>query len=500
MYQAVLRFLVGSLVLALLLGTFNKIAFDEFAILQTTVLALIFCYIFQRIFERIFRVAGNKESWLITALIIALIVGPSNVEDIWLPLGTAAAAAIGSKFLLTWHKRHIFNPAAFGIVVMAITLGTGSSWWIGTMPFSLLTVIGGLLIAYKIRRVSSVMVFLAVYLIGFIGLNSTELSLTTNLELVRALLLDTPLLFFASIMLIEPATSPTGRRNRVLYAAAVAAGIVSVQRFWPGIQFSFELVLLGGNGLTRLVERGGSLPVTLVKREKLTESIESFFFETSPKLNFTPGQFLEWTVPHANPDSRGIRRWFTIASSPTEPYLQLTTRFAEKSSTLKSAMRQLQPGQQISAHGLEGDFVLPADKTAAIVMIAGGIGITPFRSMIRFLLDRGEARDITLIYAVRQAEDLVFMDVFEQAQRAFGLKLVPVVAEGSASWQGKVGRIEKQLLNAEAPEINHSEVYISGPEPMVEALSGVVRELGTPNSAIHQDFFPGYDASDATRQ
>jgi ferredoxin-NADP reductase len=301
-------------------------------------------------------------------------------------------------------------------------------------------------------------------------------------------------------MLVEPATSPTSRNLWPGYAVLTAAIALLLQRYLPTVPYSLELALLGGNILTRVVERRNTFPLTLIRREKLTSNIESFFFEIAPRIHFQPGQFLEWTVPHAAPDSRGIRRWFTIASAPTEPVIQLTTRFSKKSSSFKASLRSLKIGDRIVAHGLEGDFTLPADKTKGLVFIAGGIGITPFRSMIKFLLDSGEARDITLIYATKRVEDLVFMNIFEQAKEAFGIKIVPVVAEPDTTWHGRAGRVDQALFTEEAPDIKTSEVYISGPEPMVESISGLIRDLGVPNHSIHQDFFPGYPANDAIKQ
>jgi len=311
-------------------------------------------------------------------------------------------------------------------------------------------------------------------------------------------LLNSPVIFFATIMLIEPATSPTGHRNKDIYAIFVAAAVLLMQRFLPDINYSMELGLLSGNLLTRVIEKNVNNSMTLVKKESLSPNIISFFFETAPKIKYIPGQFLEWTVPHANPDGRGLRRWFTIASSPTEKYIQLTTRFADKSSTLKTALRDLKVGNHIWAHGLEGDFVMPSDKTKALVLIAGGIGITPFRSMIKYLLDRGEARDITVLYAAKKVEDLVFVDLLNEAKEAFGAKIIPVLSEPDQEWTGLTGQINKELLTAQIPSIKKSEVFVSGPEPMVETLSQTLREIGVPNGSIHQDFFPGYTASDVT--
>lgn len=496
MYQLVVRYLLGLIVIAAGLSIFERLNFQWLEIVTTFVIAILACFIVNYFLAKFLKIAVNKESWLISAAILTLIIGPGDVEKIGLPIVVAGAAAMLSKFVLKWHNRHIFNPAAVGVLVMSLVAGTGSSWWVGIMPLTIVVILGGLVIAYKVRRLKMVGIFLATYLVGFFLLNGTQLDLVTNQKLLTSVLLNSPLIFFATIMLIEPATSPTGSLVKKLYGAFVAIVILLVQRFLPEVNYSIEIGLLAGNLLTRVVERTGNLPMTLVKKEALSPSIESFYFETSPKINFQPGQFFEWTVPHSQPDSRGLRRWFTIASSPTEKYVQLTTRFAQKSSTLKTTLRNLRVGEHIWAHGLEGDFVLPTDKTKALTFIAGGIGITPFRSMIKYLVDHGESRDITLVFAAKKEEDLIFQDLFSQASEAFGLKLIPVLSEPGKGWQGLSGTIDGTLLKREVPGITASDVYVSGPEPMVETLSQKLRDIGVPNSSIRQDFFPGYLASD----
>ncbi len=496
MYQLVTRYLAGLLVVAIGLSLLGLLSFNWQQVFTTAAVAIIVCYLTNRIFASLFRVSANKESWLISALILALVIGPGSVTGVWLPLVVAGTAAMASKYLLKWNNRHLFNPAAIGLIVMNLLVGTGSSWWVGTMPLTIAVIIGGLVICYKVRRIRLSLLFIVSYLVLFFLLNSAQLDWATNKMFLQSILLDSPVIFFATIMLIEPATSPTGWRVRSVYAVLVAAAILLIQRFLPAIGFSFELGLLAGNVFTRVVEKGTNWPMTLVKKERLTPNITSFFFETAPKINFQPGQFLEWTVPHVHPDSRGIRRWFTIASSPTESFIQLTTRFAEQSSSLKTALGSLKIGEHIWAHGLEGDFVLPKDKTKALVFIAGGIGITPFRSMIKYLLDRGEARDITLLFAVKKSSDLVFLDLFEEAKEAFGVKIVTVVTEPDEKWRGVTGNVDKQILTNQIPTLKDAEVFVSGPEPMVEKLSEILRDCGVANASIHQDFFPGYTAGD----
>jgi len=111
----------------------------------------------------------------------------------------------------------------------------------------------------------------------------------------------------------------------------------------------------------------------------------SFIFAPEQTLQWKAGQLLRYVLNHANPDDRGVERFFSIASAPHEKHVMVTTRFASKSSSFKKALRKLRPGDAIEAHDLEGDFVVD-DSEKTFVFIAGGIGIT--QRSLRFLSAR----------------------------------------------------------------------------------------------------------------
>ena len=148
------------------------------------------------------------------------------------------------------------------------------------------------------------------------------------------------------------------------------------------------------------------------------------FIFAKPHLKFEPGQYLEWTLGHERTDSRGNRRYFTIASSPTEPNLRLGVKFYDNPSSFKKKMLAMEPGDEIMAGQLAGDFILPRDPEKKLVFIAGGIGITPFRSMVKYLMDRGEKRLIALLYSNRTVSEIAYRDVFDEGARMIGLKTI----------------------------------------------------------------------------
>src|SRR5438128_2636442 len=131
-------------------------------------------------------------------------------------------------------------------------------------------------------------------------------------------------------------------------------------------------------------------------QETIASSIKSFWFKPTRPVHYTAGQYIELKLPHDKPDNRGERRWFTLSSYPTEPLLSITTKFTDPGSSFKRALLDMKQGQIINMSDPMGDFVLPKDDTIPLIFVAGGIGVTPVRSMIKWLSDKAEKRDIKL--------------------------------------------------------------------------------------------------------
>lgn len=231
----------------------------------------------------------------------------------------------------------------------------------------------------------------------------------------------------------------------------------------------------------------------LIEKLQFSDTIIGFVFQPKEKIDFQAGQFLEWILPHPNPDDRGVKRHFTISSSPTEDNLMLTTKFSTRSSSFKKALQQLKIGDEIEVGHVEGDFTLPDDPSAPLVFIAGGIGVTPFRSMIKFLFDTGQKRDITLLYSNKTPADIVFKDLYDDASAKVGFKVVYVLTDPAPpGWQGDSGFIDEAMIKQEVPDWQRRTFYVSGPEPMVEAFEKMLGEMGISEAHLKRDFFPGY--------
>src|SRR5258707_9859076 len=132
-----------------------------------------------------------------------------------------------------------------------------------------------------------------------------------------------------------------------------------------------------------------------------------------------------------------------------------------------------QRNSETGAPQLGGDFTLPADPNKRLVFIAGGIGITPFRSMIKYLLDKRQKRPITVFYANRTVNEIVYKDVLDQAQKYLGIKTIYTLTDTSqipAEWTGQVGYITGKMLRKQVPYFRYCIYYQSDPNYMVKEL------------------------------
>jgi ferredoxin-NADP reductase len=148
------------------------------------------------------------------------------------------------------------------------------------------------------------------------------------------------------------------------------------------------------------------------------------------------------------------------------------------------------------ANNLAGDFVLPTDHRTKLVFIAGGIGITPFRSMLKYLVDNRLNRTITLFYCLSDPKQIVYKDILNEAKE-YGLKVVYVLApppgqEVPKSWSGEVGFMTKDLITKHVLDYSKRNFYVSGPDAMVQANKKLLRSMDIPRDQIKTDYFAGY--------
>ncbi len=495
MYRLMLYYLGGLIVVAGFFGAVGILPYNPLWLLFSVCLIIAICWFTNAIFANIFRVPSNEESVVITALILVLIISPmKNSQDlsffslaIW-----ASILAIASKYILAIGKKHIFNPAAFAVAITALAINQTASWWVGTIMMSPFVIIGGLLVAKKILRFDLVFSFILVALAGVIASHLTNQG--SLFMVIEKTLLSSSALFLAFVMLTEPYTTPPTAYLRICYGALVGFLFVPVLHFGK-VYSTPELALLVGNIFVYLVSPKIKLILTLKEKVPIATDAYDFVFTTKQKLCFKAGQYLEWTFKHPYPDNRGIRRYFTIASSPTEKEIKMGVKFYQPASTFKKQLLNMPLGDTLVASQLSGDFILPKDKNKKLIFIAGGIGITPFRSMIKYLIDKKERRTITVFYSNKTVADVSYAKDFDQAEKELGIKTVYSLTDkgsGPPGWLGETGFVDMKMITKYVPNFEDRYFYISGPHAMVVVFTKMLKEMGVKDKQIIKDFFPGF--------
>ena len=491
MYRLVLYYLIAILGSAVLLSFFHILAYDPLALLVSASFLLAVCALTNWIFARIFEVPANEESTYITALILALIITPiQSFNDLWF-LGWAAVLSMASKYILAIKGKHVFNPVAIAVAVTYFTINQSASWWVGDAALLPIVLVGGLLVARRIRRFDMLWTFLGTVFATV--LIASLLSGEALWGMLQKVLLYSPLVFFGFVLLTEPLTSPPTRRLRILYSALV--GFLFTPLFHIGSLYTTpELAMVIGNVFSYLVSPKAKLVLKLKAKIQIAPDIYEFIFSPSRKLSYAPGQYMEWTLGHEDPDSRGNRRYFTLASSPTESDLRLGVKFYQNSSSYKKAMLSMGNEHEIVAAQLAGDFVLPKDPKQKCVFIAGGIGVTPYRSMVQYLLDTRQKRPITHFYAIRKPDEIVYRDVFDRAEKELGIKTIYTLTDQQtipSGWGGRVGRVSPQWIKKLVPGYQQALYYLSGPIGMIASFQDMLHQLGIDDAQIRIDYFAG---------
>ncbi|MGD0919143.1 MAG: FAD-dependent oxidoreductase [Thermodesulfobacteriota bacterium] len=234
--------------------------------------------------------------------------------------------------------------------------------------------------------------------------------------------------------------------------------------------------------------------VGLKERRLEVEEVISFVFDLGGRpFEYRPGQYAFCELDTLDfPDERGNRRHFTISSSPTEKgIVMFTTRM--RGSGFKETLRHATLGYEINIGTLLGHFVMPEGEIRRHVFIAGGIGITPYRSMLRCAADVKKPIDAVMLYFSHSSADIVFRQELEEIARQMAtFSLVHVLSDPEPGWKGEKGRLNEALLRKWVPNLDQRLFWISGPPPMVTAYKQLVKQTGVGDEAIRTDSFAGY--------
>jgi ferredoxin-NADP reductase/nitrite reductase/ring-hydroxylating ferredoxin subunit len=263
---------------------------------------------------------------------------------------------------------------------------------------------------------------------------------------------------------------------------------------------------------TKRIEGPPLQELTLLEKKKVEGTdMMSFKFDKQDKqegkgsvetLDYTAGQYAYFDIGGVNNDPKGPIRHFTISSSPTETFIMISTRIRD--SPYKQRLSSLEEGVKVKVRGPEGKFVLHQDYSKPAVFLSGGIGVTPFRSMIKYATDKQLPIKIIMFDSNRNEQNILYKNEFnEWANTNKSLKVVFAITEEdskkrpstSSSWTGERGRIDKEMLtkHLSGDEVNHAIFYVSGPPAMLNAMKSILEEeLKIIKERIKVEEFTGY--------
>ncbi|MGN6327301.1 ferredoxin--NADP reductase [Pseudolysinimonas sp.] len=481
---------VGLVALVLAFIPNGPLSFSPLALLATASVLLVTSYLANGLGGLILRTRPQLSSTVITALLLLFILRPSIEVLPLLGAALAAVVAVVSKYLVAWRGRHILNPAAAGAFVIGFLPSLGfAAWWIGIPQLLPVVAVGAVLILFRTRRLLLGLVYTVVVVAVLELRGLVDGGVPT--ELLSLALVSLPTVFVAGFMLSEPLTLPPRRWQQLAEAALV--GLLTVMPFSlvGGIYNSPQLALLVGNVLAFLVGQRRGIRLRFVERRALTPTSWDFAFAPTAPVRFRPGQYMELALPHSGTDARGWRRVFSIASAPESGELRFGVRLPDKPSSFKTALLELEPGTAVSATSVSGDFLLPRDPGRKLLLLAGGIGVTPFVGQLQQAAVETPERDIVLVSAIASGAELAYGPELA----ATGFRVVVVAPDRPADLPDGLEWVEGSSLTADivhalVPDAPERTALVSGAPAAVRDLKRALRGSGV--RRVLTDTFIGY--------
>jgi ferredoxin-NADP reductase/Na+-translocating ferredoxin:NAD+ oxidoreductase RnfD subunit len=491
MYQLVLRGLAVLAGITIVLAFFQVLSFTALDLLLSLIILLFTARVANGFCALFTKAAPTPESAYITGFILFFILSPIQSASDALVLMLVATLAMVTKYVFVLHKKHIFNPAAAGVLLLSLAGSGVAIWWVATPILFPVVLVLGLLIVRKIKRFDLFWSFIIASTATYAVRSVIAGSITA--ATMAQFFLSFPLIFFGTIMLTEPQTMPSNRTDRIIFGGLVGF-LFSLAFSFGNLSATPEFALVIGNLYAFAVNQRRRFILTLSSITQMSRGIFEYAFVSDAPISHEAGQYMEWTSPHRKADKRGTRRFFTIASAPGDTHVRLGIRVPVESSTFNSALKSLKPGDQIQATGVTGAFTLPHDPNQKLLFIAGGIGITPFMSMFRYLKSRRERRDIVLIYSAISPLDFAYQEEMDAYKDTIGLRIVylPTDFTEVTGWDGPYGYITDKLVKKEIDDFKNRMWYLSGPSVMVDAYKKLAFSMEVPTTHVKTDYFPGF--------
>lgn len=233
----------------------------------------------------------------------------------------------------------------------------------------------------------------------------------------------------------------------------------------------------------------------LLERVEAADGTLAFYFSRPAAFQFRAGQAVDITLlDPPETDAEGNTRALSLASAPSEPRLMVATRMRD--TAFKRALRSMALGTKVKIDGPSGSFVLHRNLSKPAVFLAGGIGITPFRSMILQAEHDKLPQPLYLFYSNRRPEDAAFLDTLaEAATRNPNFHLVATMTgmeKSRKEWQGEIGVIDQKMLARNLPSLPGPIYYLAGPPAMVAAMRQLLTAAGVDEDDIRTEEFSGY--------
>jgi ferredoxin-NADP reductase len=211
------------------------------------------------------------------------------------------------------------------------------------------------------------------------------------------------------------------------------------------------------------------------------------------EVDFTPGQYFFVTLPDVgHQDDRGLRRHITVVTSPNEKgVLGFTTRMRD--SAFKRSLRELPVGAEVKVEQPKGDFALPAETSRPLVFVAGGIGITVFRSMLRSIREERLPYRVTLIYSNRDRESTAFLDELRELEQALpDFRLILTMTQ-DPGWEGETRKVDDEFVKDYLDDdLNRYTFLVAGPPAMAEGVQKALQEAGVQDANVIAERYSGY--------
>jgi ferredoxin-NADP reductase len=217
--------------------------------------------------------------------------------------------------------------------------------------------------------------------------------------------------------------------------------------------------------------------------------------ERPADFDYQAGQFCFVNAPDIGlSDEHGLRRPLSLASSPLEKDLLFTVRLSD--SAFKRTLRDMADTSKVEIESAMGLFTLPADKGTPLCFLAGGMGISPFRSMLRYAADAGTGHKATLFYSSRVPEEALFLDEFYGiASKDPSIEVVATITrpeQSAQKWQGRTGRLAASTIKDACAYWKEAIYYLAGPPVMVDGMRTMLDEMGIDKALVKQEVWTGY--------